>query len=88
MGISTSKLLEFFQDNTGAFSMGRLMFFLSFFPASFVVLYTEDTDALGLYLGAYAVSYVGGKCADAYQDRGRQKYANNSVSSQELAADR
>lgn len=86
MATSISKLAEFFEDDKGALSMGRLMFFLSFFPASFVVLYSEDTDALGLYLGAYAVSYVGGKCADVYQARGAQKYGG--VSSEELAADR
>jgi len=41
--------------------MSRLLCFLSFFPASYVVIETKNSDALGWYLGAYVAGYVGGK---------------------------
>ncbi len=61
-----NKLAEFFQDKDGALSMSRLLSFLSFFPATVVVLSTKTDDALQWYVGAYAAGYVGGKAVDAY----------------------
>lgn len=58
-------LLELFQDSGGQMSMSRLLCFMSFFPASYVVTLTKNPDALGWYLGAYAVGYIGGKFGDA-----------------------
>lgn len=58
-------VLEFVQDDKGQLSMSRLLCFLSFFPASYVVIITQDSDALGWYLGAYALGYIGGKFGDA-----------------------
>lgn len=55
---------QFFQDTDGRYSMTRLLMFLSFFPASYVVLYDQDEATLGWYLGAYAASYGMGKFAD------------------------
>ncbi len=65
-----SKLIEFFQDNKGDMSMSRLLSFLSFFPATVVVLSTKTNDALQWYVGAYAVGYVGGKAVDAFWGQG------------------
>lgn len=59
-------MIEFFQDNGGGLSMSRLLCFLSFFPASYVVVFTADPDALGWYLGAFSVSYLGGKGFDTF----------------------
>ena len=56
---------EFFQGEGGLLSMSRLLCFLSFFPATYVLCITKSAESLGLYLGAYVVSYVGGKTADA-----------------------
>lgn len=44
--------------------MTRLLCFLSFFPASYVVCVKPDEGTLGWYLGAYVIGYVGGKFAD------------------------
>lgn len=58
------RLSDFFTDESGRQSMSRLLMFLSFFPASYVVIYTCDAETLAWYMGAYAGSYVGGKFAD------------------------
>ena len=44
--------------------MSRLLCFLAFFPASYVVVATKSSEALGWYLSAYAAAYVGGKATD------------------------
>lgn len=62
-------LLTFFTDEKGAPSMSRLLCFLAFFPATYVVIKTEDVNALAWYLSAYAASYVGGKLGDALHSR-------------------
>ena len=59
-----SRFKEFFEDTDSRLSMSRLLCFLSFFPATFVVLVTLSEDALGWYLGAYVLGYIGGKGAD------------------------
>lgn len=56
--------IEFFQGESGTLSMTRLLCFLSFFPASYVVIIAKTENILGWYLGAYVLSYVGGKTAD------------------------
>lgn len=60
------RYIEFFEGDNGRLSMTRLLCFLSFFPASFVVVETLSENALGWYLGAYVVGYVGGKGADVF----------------------
>lgn len=57
---------EFFVGDNGAMSMTRLLCFLSFFPASFVVVNTSSADTLGWYLSAYVLGYVGGKVTDVF----------------------
>lgn len=59
------KISEFFQGGNGKLSMSRLMYFMAFFPASFVVIATKGENALGWYLGSYAAGYVGGKGTSA-----------------------
>lgn len=61
------RLGEFFVDSDGMLSMSRLLTFLSFIPASWVLVKNPTEGMLGIYVGAYAVIYVGGKIADAYQ---------------------
>jgi hypothetical protein len=56
--------IEFFEDDSKRLSMTRLLCFLSFFPASYVLLKSPTEGMLGWYLGAYVLGYVGGKGAD------------------------
>ncbi len=58
------KLKEFFEDDGGHYSMTRLLCFLSFFPASWVVIQHGGEGTLGWYLGAYVLGYTGGKAVD------------------------
>ena len=59
------RLNQFFEGEDGRLSMTRLMVFLSFGPASWVVVNESSSETLGWYLGAYVLGYVGGKGADA-----------------------
>lgn len=59
-----SPITDFFKDGKHMFSMSRLLCFLAFFPASYIVITNPNSPNLGLYLGAYAASYVAGKVAD------------------------
>jgi hypothetical protein len=59
-----ARLVEFFEGDSGRLSMTRLLCFLSFIPASYVVLKEPSEGMLGWYLGAYVLGYVGGKGAD------------------------
>jgi hypothetical protein len=69
-----SRFIEFFEDEDNQLSMSRLLCFMSFFPATLVVILTLSVDALGWYLGAFVVGYVGGKGADAISSRKTRKY--------------
>lgn len=61
---------EFFEGEDRRLSMTRLLCFLSWFPASIVVIGTIGKSSiegvLGWYLGAYVLGYVGGKAADVF----------------------
>lgn len=59
-----AKLRQFFEDNNGGLSMTRLLCFLSFWPASYVVIKDGTEATLAWYLGTFALSYLGGKGAD------------------------
>lgn len=61
-----ARLVEFFEGENGSLSMTRLLMFLSFFPSSYVVSITAESETLGWYLGAYVLGYVGGKGADVF----------------------
>lgn len=68
------RVCEFFQDDNGHYSMTRLLCFLSFWPASWVVVVNPGEASLGWYLGAYVLGYAGGKAVDvaALKVRGRK----------------
>lgn len=57
-------MIEFFRGTEGLLSMSRLLCFMSFFPATYVLICTKSVDALAWYLGAYVLGYVGGKITD------------------------
>lgn len=44
--------------------MSRLLCFMSFFPATYVLVSTRSDTALGWYLATYAAAYVGGKMSE------------------------
>jgi len=68
------RLHEFFEGEGNRLSMSRLLCFGSFFPASYVVISTKSEEALGWYLGAYVLGYVGGKAFKS--DTGKRKVKN------------
>lgn len=56
--------IEFFEGDEGRLSMTRLLCFLSFWPASWVIVVKGNEAMLGWYLSAYVLGYVGGKFSD------------------------
>ncbi len=61
-------LSGFFRDDTGALSMSRLLCFLAFFPASYIVIHTGAT-LLNVFLGAFGPGVYGvGKVSDMVQN--------------------
>lgn len=64
-----TRMLEFLEDERDKLSMGRLLSFLSFFPASWVLLALPSEGMLGIYLTAYGVGYLGGKGIDIMATR-------------------
>ena len=63
------RFVEFFEGENQRLSMTRLMMFLAFFPATYVVIDTKDIDGLGWYLGAFVLGYIGGKGMDVMTAR-------------------
>ena len=64
----TKRWIQFFEGDKNRLSMMRLTVFLSFFPASYVVIATKSEGTLDWYLGAYVLGYVGGKSADVFKE--------------------
>lgn len=64
---------EFFEAGGGRLSMSRLLCFLAFWPAAWVVVAKPSADTLGWFLGAFVLGYVGGKSADAVFTGGKGK---------------
>lgn len=58
------RLVEFFEGEKNRLSMTRLLCFMSFFPASYVVIKDSGSETLGWYVCAYVLGYVGGKFSD------------------------
>jgi len=52
---------EFFEDDEGRLSMSRLLCFLAFPAATYVVILKPSAEVLGVYLGAFVLGYIGGK---------------------------
>ena len=69
--------VELFESDNGGLSMTRLLCFMSFFPASYVVVIDKGEGTLGWYLGAYVLGYVGGKGADALMIRKEKRHVSD-----------
>lgn len=77
-------VMDFFRADGGGLSMTRLLCFMSFFPASYVVIKVQDEGTLGWYLGAYVLGYVGGKGADAIMSvKGKRNVGDRNRVSEE-----
>jgi hypothetical protein len=61
----SKRWIELFEGDNNRLSMARLTMFLSFFPASYVIMTTKTEGTLGWYIGGYVLGYVGGKGMDA-----------------------
>lgn len=70
---------EFFEAGSGRLSMSRLLCFLAFWPAAWVVVSNPSADTLGWFLGAFVLGYVGGKSADAVFSPGKGKDSVRNV---------
>ena len=58
------RVVEFFESEDRRLSMSRLLCFMSFFPATVVVLRDGTEATLSWYLGSFVLGYIGGKGAD------------------------
>ena len=67
-----TRLVEFFEAEDKRLSMTRLLCFMSFFPATVVVMRDGTVDTLSWYLGAFVLGYIGGKGADVLSARKRK----------------
>lgn len=65
MGVRTERLLELFQAECGTLSMSRLLVFLAFWPAAYVVMSKPDAGTLGIFLTAFVAQYGLSKFGDA-----------------------
>lgn len=63
------RIIEFFEDDQHLLSMTRLLCFLSWFPATYVVVRSENENILGWYLGSYVLGFVGGKASECMRPR-------------------
>ena len=57
------RITEFFEDSTRTFSMSRLLAFMAFFPAAYIVIKTNG-QYISHFLGAFASAYGVGKGFD------------------------
>lgn len=78
---------EFFESDTGRLSMTRLLLFMSYWPATYVMVMQPTETIFGLFLGAFVMGYAGGKSADTWMDikkskanSGNRRGAGNSSS--------
>lgn len=60
-----NRLPEFLEGENRILSMARLLTFMSWFPATGVVVYLRSTEALSVYLGAFVLNSVANKGIDA-----------------------
>lgn len=62
-----SRFLEFFEGGgRDRLSMARLLMFMAFFPAARALEKNPSTEMVAVFLGAFVISYVGGKSADIF----------------------
>jgi hypothetical protein len=65
--MSSAWFAKFFEGDDGLPSMPRLIVFASWFPATGVLWYLHNENALSIYLMTFVVQYVAGKGIDAYK---------------------
>ena len=70
--------IEFFEGENKRLSMARLLTFISWFPASGILLWVRTTEALSVYLGAFVLNSVANKAIDV---QGRKKTNANKSDS-------
>lgn len=68
-----SDFRQFFEGENGALSMTRLLCFLSFFPATWIAVKLGTENAMTIYVGCYAMAYLGGKVGDAMMQKEEDK---------------
>lgn len=66
--IDFKRLWEFFEGDGGGFSMTRLLCFLSFFPSTAMAYQLHSENALLIYVGTFAVGYLGKEGIAAVKD--------------------
>lgn len=69
MDLCMSRLSQFFEGDNGRLSMTRLLMFMSFAPATYVVTTSKSADTLGWYIGGYVLGYAAGKGADVMMSK-------------------
>lgn len=74
-------MIDFFKDTDGKLSMKSLLFFMSFFPAAYVVVINAmmiGEGIYGLYLATYAGVYGYGKWVDYKAKKSENENAGTS----------
>lgn len=70
--------IELLEGENNRLSMYRLMQFLAYPPASYVLISIHTTEALAVYLGAFVVNTIGNKYIDT---KGRKSVKNVAANS-------
>lgn len=65
------RFIEFFKSDKGNLSMTRLLCFMSWFPASFVLIKTQNENMFITYLSIFVGGYVAGKWADVQNTKNK-----------------
>lgn len=61
-----NRIQEFWEADNGRMSMARLLQFLSFPPATGILIYMHTTEALSMYLSAYVLNGIANKGIDKW----------------------
>ena len=63
------RFVEFWEGDNNRLSMGRLLQFMAYPPATGVMLYIHTTEAMSLYLSAFVFNGVASKGLDVMKGR-------------------
>ena len=66
------RIIELFEGAKNRLSMSRLLMFLSFWPASYVLIVEPTEGMLAIFVGAFVLGYIGGKGADIFMVNRKQ----------------
>ena len=80
MGDKTDRFYEFFLGENDLMSMSRLLPFMAFFPASYVLIKTMNEAIFGWYVSTFAAMYLGGKGIDGFRKLPEMKEKEDVVS--------